>query len=92
MHNLSLETSLIISATVNNPEIDPEQNASPRDVIEDEGMMNQMFRMDNAHATVFNPEDQGRQTRPNFDVRPNFSQVIAEAVQDIITRYNNEAG
>jgi len=82
---------MLATATVNNPELDLERDGSHGDD-DDEGMMEQMFRMESVDPTSLNPEGQGRQRGLNMDLRPNFSQVIAEAVQDIITRYNSEDG
>ena len=83
MSNLSLETSSMAVSAVNNPEVDPSENQADQN----ETLIDPNTGLILDHQSENSTNQHQEQVLMNL--HDNFSQVIAEAVQDIITRYNS---
>ena len=83
MSNLSLEASSVAVSAVNNPEVEvTDQQTDQNETIIDS---NTGLILDHQSENSTNQH----QEQVLMNLHDNFSQVIAEAVQDIITRYNS---
>lgn len=81
----------MMPGTVNNPEVD----STEREEEDLDGLMTELTSLDRREAANGTNEASdsrlGGRGELNMDLRQNFSQVIAEAVQEIKTRYNSGA-